>query len=181
MAILIPALWTSMEYGLPLPEALRALHGCGWRAFEVSSEHLEEIEKSDRPGGLIDGTLQCMRELDLLMPQAHGLLGANLAEADGEKRQAYLDRLMRHMDICADLGVRVIVIHPATIPTTTRADLQRMGSVRWGIMRAQRGFGSALRTWRRAARERRMNSTISSRRLIIPPSALRSIPPTPIC
>lgn len=33
-----------MHAELPLDKAFRALYECGWRAFEVATEHLEAVE-----------------------------------------------------------------------------------------------------------------------------------------
>ncbi len=120
---LIPAIWTGMYAEQPLPEALRILHEQGWTAFEASTEHLVQIETDANPEALIAGTRAYLAEHDLQMPQAHGLLGADVAQADADKREQDIARLLRHIDIAAQMGVRTIVIHPGgRVLPTARAE-----------------------------------------------------------
>lgn len=124
---MIAGIWTSIYGKLPLHGALRVLHGYGWRAFDVSTEHLSAIELDDDPQARIKEARQCLHDLDLTAPQAHGLLRANVADADADKRKEDIRRLLRHIEIAAALGVRNIVMHPGGQKgCTTRADEERI-------------------------------------------------------
>lgn len=125
--MMIPSIWTGMYAEQPLPEALRILHEQGWAAFEASTEHLVQIEIDANPESLIDATNAYLAEHNLSMPQAHGLLGADVAQSDAAKREADIARLLHHIDIAARMGVQNIVIHPGgkDVPTT-RAGRQQV-------------------------------------------------------
>jgi sugar phosphate isomerase/epimerase len=121
-----PAIWTAMYAEQPLDEALRTLHGHGWTAFEASTEHMVAIERDETPEARVEEVRACLSELGLAMPQAHALLKADVAHRDEQKRQKHVGRLARHIDIAAQLGVKVIVIHPGGRQmATTRAEWQR--------------------------------------------------------
>lgn len=125
--MMTPSIWTGMYAEQSLPEALRILHNQGWTAFEASTEHLVQIETDATPEALIEGTRDYLAEHDLLMPQAHGLLGADVAQHDAEKREADIARLLRHIDIAAQMDVRTIVIHPGgKVVPTTRAEWKQV-------------------------------------------------------
>jgi sugar phosphate isomerase/epimerase len=108
----IPSIWTSMYNKLPLVEALRTLKECGWTAFEISIEHLKEIESGDTPEAIIEEALATAKDLGLSFPQSHAHLRANVANFDEEERRADIDRILCHMDISARLGVEIVTIHP---------------------------------------------------------------------
>ena len=121
-----PAIWTAMYAEQPLHEALRRLHGHGWTAFEASTEHMVGIERDDAPEERVAEVRSCLDELDLAMPQAHALLRADVAHRDELKREKHVRRLVRHIDIAAQLGIRAVVIHPGGRKVaTTRAERQR--------------------------------------------------------
>ena len=121
-----PAIWTAMYAEQPLHEALRTLHSHGWRAFEASTEHMVGIERDEAPEARIDEVRACLAELDLVMPQAHALLKADVAHRDGRKREKNVRRLARHIEIAAQLGVKVVVIHAGGRQVaTTRAEQRR--------------------------------------------------------
>jgi sugar phosphate isomerase/epimerase len=65
-----PAIWTSLYAEQPLHEALKTLYDHGWTAFEVSTEHLVQIETADDAEVRIDRAKRCLSELDLWMPCA---------------------------------------------------------------------------------------------------------------
>jgi len=109
---MIPAIWTGILAEEPLPQALRALAGLGWRAFELSTEHIVAMDQDPEPKARVDETVQVLADLGAVMPQAHALLGAEVAHPDPERRRADLETLERHLRLCAGLGVRVAVIHP---------------------------------------------------------------------
>ena len=110
--MMIPAIWTAIHVNMSTPEALRALAGLGWRCFELSTEHLEQLEAAaDRPARIAE-VRRTLADLGATMPQAHALLNADVAHPDLARRQTDRERLARHIDIAADLGVRTVVIHP---------------------------------------------------------------------
>lgn len=145
------SIWTSMCRKTSLPEALRELCACGWTAFECSTEHLCRIETDADPEGRIGEALECAGELGASMPQAHGLLAANVADPDAARRQEDLGRLERHIGIAARLGARVIVIHPGGRQGyTTRAERRRITELnveafrRLGDLAGERGMKIGL-------------------------------------
>jgi sugar phosphate isomerase/epimerase len=107
-----PSIWTGMYAEVPLDEALRLLHEIGWRAFELSTEHLEAIENDPDPDGRIAEARDILAEHDLLAPQAHAYLSADVAAADHTRREADIERLARHTELAAALGVSTVVMHP---------------------------------------------------------------------
>ena len=109
-----PAIWTGMFFPSSAPEALRFLHSCGWRHFELSTQHLEQIEADPDRSARIDEVLRALEELGATMPQAHAYLPADMAHPHEGRRAADLDLLLRHLDCCAALGIRYVVIHPGT-------------------------------------------------------------------
>jgi sugar phosphate isomerase/epimerase len=121
-----PAVWTALYAEQPLDEALRTLHGHGWRAFEASTEHMVAIERDDAPEERIAEVRSCVDELGVTMPQAHALLKADVAHHDEAKREKHVRRLARHIEIAGALGIEVIVIHPGGARmATTRAERDR--------------------------------------------------------
>ena len=107
-----PSIWTGMYGEFSLPEALRILSDCGWRRFEISSEHLVSIEKSNDPDSLIEKAQACICAHGLSTPQAHALLDANVASADPKRRAQDVRRLLHHIEIAARFSVKTLVIHP---------------------------------------------------------------------
>lgn len=147
---MIPAIWTGMYAALPLHNALRALHESGWLAFEISTEHLVAIEMSQDPDGLIAESKSCLQELNLSAPQAHALLAANVANADTQKREQDIKRLLRHIEISARLGARQVVIHPGGLNShaeNRKDDVQRLNVEsfrRLGDFAGERGIGIGI-------------------------------------
>lgn len=124
---MIPAIWTGMYAEKPLDEALRALNGHGWKAFEVSTEHLVTIETSVETTRLIDAAARVTAELGLVTPQSHGLLQADVASPDVECRSTDIERIEKHIDISSRLGVKVVVLHPGGKRTAeTRSERERI-------------------------------------------------------
>jgi sugar phosphate isomerase/epimerase len=126
---MIPAIWTSILADMPLHEALAELHACGWRAFEISSEHLVTLETDANGDVLIRKALECRDRLGLSLPQAHGFLGADMAHPDAAQREEHLRRLRRHIGIAAQLGVRCVVVHPGGrrgLTPLEQADVNRL-------------------------------------------------------
>ncbi len=110
-----PSIWTGMYCEQPLAESLRTLHACGWSALEVSTEHLARIEGDPDGDGRIDEALRVVEELGLELPQSHGHLGADVAHSDLKQREADVQRLVRHIDISARLGVKTVVVRFANL------------------------------------------------------------------
>ena len=109
---MILSIWTGMYGTRPLHEAFRALHECGWRTFEIASEHLVAIDGDDDPKARIGEARQCLDELGARALQAHGLLRADVAAASADDRERDIATLERHTAIAAALGVRTMVMHP---------------------------------------------------------------------
>jgi len=108
------SIWTGMRWPSSAPDALRFLHSCGWEWFELSTEHLEQIELDPQRDARIAEVRQTLEALHAHMPQAHAYLPANVAHPDGFRRDADMDLLLRHLTCCAALGVEYVVIHPGT-------------------------------------------------------------------
>ncbi len=124
---MIPAIWTAIHAKLPLHEAFRTLYACGWRAFEVSTEHMDAIEADPDPQRQIEEAVRCMNELGLIAPQAHAHLDVDVARSDVIQREKDINRLLCHLDLAARLGVKNVVIHPGgNEGFTTRAQQQRV-------------------------------------------------------
>lgn len=125
--MMTPAVWTAFHVEQPITDALRWLNSCGWKYFELSTEHLQQINEAADRSGPIEQVKATLRELGSSMPQAHAMLKANVAQADAAARRADIERMQREMDCCAKLGVRHVVIHPgAGEGYTTTEDLRRI-------------------------------------------------------
>lgn len=108
---MIPSVWTAIRRDLPLADAICFLKDFGWRAFEISSEHLSDIETAPDPSVIIEQTLAKISSTGVAVPQAHALLRANVAHSDPEQRRQDMRRLLDHIAIAGRLGVRCVVIH----------------------------------------------------------------------
>jgi sugar phosphate isomerase/epimerase len=109
---LMPSIWTAIYLNRPIVDALKSLLAAGWRCFELSTEHLQEIEDAPNPQALIDELRDTLAQHGACMPQAHSYLPANVAHPDEERRRSDLQRLQRNLRTCALLGVRDVVVHP---------------------------------------------------------------------
>ncbi len=105
-----PSIWTSMYIEKPLPQALEQLNACGWKNFEVSDEHLAQLDAGG--GKLVEETLAIADRLSLTLPQSHAYLVANLAHPDQEIRSRDILILKKHLELSAKLGVKNVVVHP---------------------------------------------------------------------
>ncbi len=122
-----PGIWTGIYAEAPLHGAFRALYDCGWRAFEVSTEHLVAIETHVDSETQIEEALRCARKLGVAVRQAHGLLEADVAAPSETEREKDIGHLLTHIKIAARLGVRVVVIHPGgKTAFTTRTQQRRI-------------------------------------------------------
>lgn len=127
MKKMTPGIWTGIYANLPLHEAFRTLHAQGWRAFEISTEHLALIEAGPESEKQTEQARSCLLELGLLAPQAHAHLAADVAAEDAANRGKDILLLQRHMRIASQLGAQNVVIHPGGKQGfTTRADQQRI-------------------------------------------------------
>jgi len=108
----IPAIWTGMYAELPLHTALETLSDQGWKSFEISTEHLCEIEAATKSDTMINLALEVCETYDLMTLQGHASLTANVAHRDKARRDRDIKQLKVHMDIASLLGVNCIVIHP---------------------------------------------------------------------
>jgi len=137
-----PSIWTGMHGKLPLHDALRTLSTYGWRTFEISSEHLIEIETSGAPEALIAEAQECLKKLDLVAPQAHGLLHANVADPDPTKCEQDIARVFSHIEIAAQLGVKTIVVHPGGKRDATDLELAKILEINIEAFRRIADFAS---------------------------------------
>jgi sugar phosphate isomerase/epimerase len=122
---MFPAIWTAIHIDKPICEALRALHACGWDWFELSTEHLHQIEADGAQQARTEEVLRTLDDLEIRMPQAHAHLRADVAHPDESRRAADTDRVHREMACCAALGVKTVVVHPGGGDGYTTADEQR--------------------------------------------------------
>jgi sugar phosphate isomerase/epimerase len=123
---MIPAIWTGIYATYPLPETLRDLHQEGWTAFEISTEHLVALKRDPARDRQIVRTMRVVADLRLAMPQAHALLGADVAQPEARKRRTDIRRLAAHLRLAARLGCRTVVMHPGgRNGFTTRAEQAR--------------------------------------------------------
>lgn len=137
-----PSIWTGMRGELPLHDALRSLSSDGWRTFEISSEHLIEIETSANADSLIGKAREYLLEADLTAPQAHGLLHANVADPDAAKCERDIARLFRHIEIASQLGVKTVDIHPGGKRDATDDELAEILEVNTAAFRRIADFAS---------------------------------------
>ena len=107
---------------LPLVDALRTLHECGWCAFEISTEHLVAIETGRDPDALVDQAKAYMHNQGLFVPQSHALLPADVAHPDKQHRERDLKRLETHVDLSVRMGVRDVIVHPGGRHAQTQSD-----------------------------------------------------------
>ncbi len=107
-------IWTGMLVELPLDRALARLTSHGWRAFEVSTEHLDMIMAAADPEAEIEKALALAKELKLSIPQAHAHLCADVTHPDAARREKDIALSIKHFEISAKLGARNIVIHPGS-------------------------------------------------------------------
>jgi sugar phosphate isomerase/epimerase len=109
---MIPAIWTAMYAELSTTKALATLHDHGWRAFELSTEHINRIETAADTDRRIADVRRCLDELGIRMPQAHAFLKADVSHPDPGVREAHMLKLCRQTDIASRLGIRILVVHP---------------------------------------------------------------------
>jgi L-ribulose-5-phosphate 3-epimerase len=100
--------------GIRSSEALRTLHALGWDGFELSTEHLEEIEKDPQQAKHVEDVLRTLEALGAEMPQAHGWISANVAHPNLAQRTHDIELLLRQLAVCKALGIKNVVIHPGT-------------------------------------------------------------------
>jgi len=109
-----PAIWTGIYAAKNTCDTLRALRAMGWQWFELSTEHLHQIEQHSRQQEQIGAVRAALEELGARMPQAHAHLEADIAHPDESRREADMERIRRELICCADLGVEYVVLHPGT-------------------------------------------------------------------
>lgn len=124
-----PSIWTTMIWPTTPLEALEALAGHGWTAFELSCEHVGMLAGMG-PAAVAEYSATIAR-LGVEVPQCHATITADVASPDACRREADLAAIHRDIDICAELGVRNIVIHPGgTEAYPDRATLEAVTSHR---------------------------------------------------
>jgi len=91
---------------------VRELHALGASVFEISTEHLVELERTADLERAVAAVLETLASLHADAPQAHALLEADVSNPDPHQRAEDLQRIQRHIAIAARIGVRVVVVHP---------------------------------------------------------------------
>lgn len=109
-----PSIWTTMIHPSTPAEALEVLAGHGWRAFELSCEHLADLQRLG-PQALREWVVTRDR-LGLEVPQCHATILADVCSPDSARRGADLALVHRDIDTCSELGVRNLVLHPGAMP-----------------------------------------------------------------
>ncbi len=124
-----PSLWTTMIWPTQPVEALEVLASHGWRAFELSCEHLGALSRMG--DAAVADYAAAIARLGVEVPQCHATITADVASPDPTRREADLAAVHRDLDICAALGVKNIVIHPGgTDAYPDRATLQQVTALR---------------------------------------------------
>ena len=139
-----PAIWTGMYVEYPLHEAIEKLHACGWQIFEISSEHLVAIETAKKPNELIKKVQSWMIETGIEIPQAHSYLQADIAASEEKNRETDIRRVLNHIEIAAQLGVREIVVHPGGGNTDSKAEQNRVKQQNIAAFRRLNDYGKPL-------------------------------------
>lgn len=105
-----PSIWTTMIHPSTPAQAIEVLAEHGWKAFELSCEHIADLQ---RLGPQAVREYAATRDrLGVDIPQCHATITANVASADPARRSADLMLIHRDIDTCSELGIRNIVIHP---------------------------------------------------------------------
>lgn len=105
-----PSVWTTMIHPSTPAQALEVLVEHGWEAFELSCEHVADLQ---RLGPQAVREYAATRDrLGVDIPQCHATITANVASPDPARRAADLALIHRDIDTCSELGIRNIVIHP---------------------------------------------------------------------
>jgi sugar phosphate isomerase/epimerase len=123
-----PSIWTSMYYEQSPVQALETLAAQGWQAFELSCEHLGMLAGAGPKA--VGAYASAMESLRVEVPQCHATILANVASLDEYRRSSDMAAIHRDIDLCAELGVRNIVIHPGGDEAPDRATLDRVTTLR---------------------------------------------------
>ena len=105
-----PSIWTTMIWPSSPVGALEVLASHGWQAFELACEHISMLAGMG-PQAVAEYAA-AIKRLGVEVPQCHATITADVAAADANRRAADLAQIHRDIDICAELGIRNIVIHP---------------------------------------------------------------------
>jgi len=123
-----PSIWTTMIWPSSPVEALETLASHGWRAFELSCEHIGDLARMG--DGAVADYAAAIRRLDVQVPQCHATITADVASLDPNRRGADLASVHRDLDICAELGIRNVVIHPGGDGAVDRRSLREITTLR---------------------------------------------------
>jgi sugar phosphate isomerase/epimerase len=116
-----PSIWTTMIWPSSPLQALETLVSHGWQAFELSCEHIGMLASMPFDG--LRAYAAAIARLGVEVPQCHATITADVASPDANRRAADLAQVHRDIDLCAELGVKNIVIHPGGDGTPDRATL----------------------------------------------------------
>lgn len=118
----IPSIWTGIYVEESASRAIRLLHECGWECFELCTEHLAQIQSDPQPEREIEAVVQALQDLRATMPQAHAHLRANIAHPEQARRELDMALILQQLPVCAQLGVRHVVLHPGVGTGHTTAE-----------------------------------------------------------
>lgn len=105
----IPSMWTAMFVEEPPHEALEILGQQGWRAVELSDEHGEMLRHDH---SLFEPLRTVIARYEIALDQMHVHLSADVASLDDRIREKSIQTVIADLNICAELGIPVGVIHP---------------------------------------------------------------------
>jgi sugar phosphate isomerase/epimerase len=105
-----PSLWTSMYFEQTPVEALRTMAAQGWTSFELSCEHIGMLGQGGSTA--LAEYARGRDELGVVVNQCHCTITVDVASPDPDRRATDIAQVHRDLDICAELGIRNVVIHP---------------------------------------------------------------------
>ena len=105
-----PSIWTTMIHPSTPAEALEVLASHGWEAFELSCEHLADLQQLGARG--LREWAATRDRLGVEVPQCHATILADVASPNAETRATDLGAVHRDIDTCSELSIRNIVLHP---------------------------------------------------------------------
>lgn len=105
-----PSLWTSLYHQMSPTEALRVMAAQGWESFELSCEHIGMLGQGG--AAAVAEYARVRDELGVTINQCHCTITVDVASPDDQRRASDVAQVHTDLDICADLGIRNVVIHP---------------------------------------------------------------------
>jgi len=115
------SLWTSMFMELGPLGAVKHIAELGWRAAELSDEHLTALCEHPDPEEAAGQFREAADQANLFVRQAHLFLQADVVNLDETKRRADLATIKAQLDFCQLVGINVGVIHPGPLEYSGRS------------------------------------------------------------